>query len=92
MVLILSSYAWNMTDTTWVGDADSCEDLQNIIYTTGKTSFQDSCSADCGCYSNSYVDYGGKQLFKHTHKCMVYKAASGNQYLIYCYCYPGKTK
>ena len=90
MVLILSSFLENQSIA--INNAYTAEDPQNVIYTTGKTSFQESCSVDCGCYSSSYVDYGEKQLFKNTHKCVIYKAASGTQYLIYCYCYPGKTK
>lgn len=92
IVLILSSCAWDTKNDVWVKQLDAIEDPQNVIYTTGKTSFQDSCSLLCNCYSKSYVGYGEKQLFKNTHKCVVYKAASGAQYLIYCYCYPGKTK
>lgn len=88
--LLLSSEAWNTTDSRRV--VSFTEDPQNMIYTTGKIYSPNSCSVDCSCYSSSYVDYGEKQLFKNTHKCVVYKAASGTQYLIYCYCYSGKTK
>lgn len=73
-------------------DSELCyESPQNIIYSTGKTSFSQACSLYCTCYTGNY-EYKDKQLFKNTHKCCVYTASSGNQYIIYAYCYPGKTK
>lgn len=70
---------------------EASEDPQNIIYSTGKTTDK-SCSTTCGHYSNSYDGYGEKQLFKNTHKLIAYTSNSGNKYIIYCYCYPGKSK
>ena len=104
--LLTASYnsAWNYIN--W-GSQDIClmlssckigsqpegcyEDPQNMIYTTGKTS-QTTCNIGCGCYAPFYSDYGANQLFKNTHKCCVYTANSGRQYIIYCYCYPRKKK
>ena len=37
-------------------------------------------------------DYDTDQPYKNTHKCCVYEASSDNQYIIYCYCHPGRTK
>ncbi|MFQ6723547.1 MAG: hypothetical protein ACLRFH_04055 [Opitutales bacterium] len=67
------------------------ESPQNIIYCTGKTSFSQACDLYCSCRTDDY-EYHDTQLYKNTHKCCVYTAPSGNQYIIYAYCYPGKTK
>lgn len=78
--------------STSLHDSELCyESPQNIIYSTGKTSFSQACDLHCTCYTGIY-QYKDKQLFKNTHKCCVYTAPSGNQYIIYAYCYPGKTK
>ncbi len=90
IVLILSSFTSSDSGIT-INDDRSIEDPQNIIYSTGKTSAE-SCSTTCGCYSNTYDGYGDKQLFKNTHKLVTYTSDSGNKYIIYCYCYPGKSK
>jgi len=90
IVLILSSFTSSDSSIN-ITNSRSIEDPQNIIYSTGKTTDQ-SCSTTCGCYSNTYADYGDKQLFKNTHKLVAYTSKSGNKYIIYCYCYPGKSK
>ena len=65
------------------------EDPQNMIYTTELTTGS-ACPVTCSC-SRTAGEYKTTQLYKNTHKCCVYET-NGNQYIIYCYCYPGKTK
>ena len=93
IVLILSSYAWDGSTNVCVGEnkVNVIEDPQNIIYSTGKTTAE-SCTVDCGCYTNDKGDYEENQLFKNTHKLVAYTSESGTKYIIYCYCYPGKSK
>ncbi len=90
IVLILSSFISSDSNMN-ITNSRSIEDPQNIIYSTGKTTDK-SCSTTCGCYSNTYDKYGETQLFKNTHKLVAYTSDSGNKYIIYCYCYPGKSK
>ena len=72
-------------------NAGACyEDPQNMIYTTELTTGT-ACPTNCNC-TRTAGEYGLTQLYKNTHKCCVYEAPSGKQYIIYCYCYPGKTK
>ena len=91
IVLILSNYTWNTSSDDWVERDNVVEDPQNIIYSTGKTTAE-SCTVDCGCYTNDKGDYEENQLFKNTHKLCTYTSESGTKYIIYCYCYPGKSK
>lgn len=90
VVLILSSFISSDSKIN-ITKSRSIEDPQNIIYSTGKTT-DESCSTTCKHYSNTYDGYGEKQLFKNTHKLIAYTSDSGNKYIIYCYCYPGKSK
>lgn len=62
---------------------------QNVIYETDIRRGNGSVACIAGETSSTTDE---ERLYLNTHKVCTYKSVLGNQYIIYCYCYPGKTK
>lgn len=85
VVLLLSSIPWNTNEwRTFSAIGFGPEDPQNIIYSTSFTIETSSKTLAVG--------YSSDQLYYNTHKLCTYTSPSGKNYIIYCYCYPGKER
>ena len=62
---------------------------QNVIYETDLKRSHKSI-ARINDETSSTTDE--QRLYLNTYKIRLYKSVAGNQYIIYCYRYPGKTK
>ena len=89
-VLVLRSFKITEDDTFQSFEMCYHHDFpQNVIY---ETNLQRGNSTVACIERETSSTTDEKRLYLNTHKICTYKSAAGNQYLIYCYCYPGKTK
>ena len=89
-VMVLRSFKITEDDTFQNFEMCDHHDFpQNVIYETDLKRAHKSIARINDATSSTTDE---QRLYLNTHKICLYKSAAGNQYLIYCYCYPGKTK
>ena len=89
-VLVLRSFKITEDDTFQNFEmADHHDFPQNVVY---ETNLQRGNSTVACIKRETSSTTDEQRLYLNTHKICTYKSSAGNQYIIYCYCYPGKTK
>ncbi len=88
--LVIRGFKLSEDDTYQAFEMSENHDYpQNVIYTT---TLQRGYNAVIGIEKATNATAKEKCLYLNTHKICVYESDLGNKYLIYCYCYPGKSK